>query len=114
MTKSQQLVIDCARAVIAAPVVEITAEGDLEPTVEMLSALLHLEMAVKLFDAEASATPAAQPLPEKKQPMHDRDQAGADKWGWNPMPDKPEPPKPEGPKELGEVAGRNIRKGFER
>ena len=54
------------------------------------------------------------PFPSPDQSMHDRDQAGADKWGLRPMPDSPPEPEPEGPKELGEVAGQNVKRSFER
>ena len=54
------------------------------------------------------------PFPDFDKAMHDRDDEGFDLHGpatgipW----DKPEP-EPEGPKDLGEVAGRNIRRSFE-
>lgn len=47
--------------------------------------------------------------------MVDRDAEGFDLHGpATGIPWEPEPPEPEGPKELGEIAGRNIRKEMER
>lgn len=56
--------------------------------------------------------PARSPSTKDRQ-MIDRDQKGAAQHGLKPYPWGPPAPKPEGPKELDEVAGRNVKRGFE-